>query len=167
MDRQLFERLVRLPQLSSTKRQTVSCKICGSDAYFFDVVDFNKSCSQSDIYPFEVSGIPVWYFRCRICGFLFTQFFDDWTPQDFARFVYNKDYIKVDGDYAGARPERCAAAVARRLVRFPYLRILDFGSGSGLLANHLRSHGFAHVSSYDPFSSPSRPEGQAPPPPPA
>jgi 2-polyprenyl-6-hydroxyphenyl methylase/3-demethylubiquinone-9 3-methyltransferase len=158
MERHLFERLVSLPRLGSKK--AVSCKICGGDAYFFDVVDFNKCCSQPDIYPFQASGIPVFYFRCRVCGFLFTKFFDDWTPQDFARFVYNEDYIKVDGEYAGKRPEREAAAMARRLHALPHLRILDYGSGSGLFANQLRSHGFSHVSSYDPFSSPRRPAGQ-------
>jgi hypothetical protein len=159
MDRQLFERLVRLPGLSE-KRQTVSCKICGSHAYFFDVVDFNKSCSQPDIYPFEMSGIPVFYFRCLVCGFLFTKFFDHWTPEDFARFVYNEDYIKVDGEYASKRPEREAATTAQRLDGLPHLRILDYGSGSGIFADHLRSRGFGHVSSYDPFSSPSPPEGR-------
>jgi hypothetical protein len=86
--------------------------------------------------------------------------FDDWTAGEFARFIYNEDYIKVDAEYAGSRPEREAAAMARRLAGLSHLRILDYGSGSGLFANQLRSSGFDHVSTYDPFSSPSRPDGQ-------
>jgi SAM-dependent methyltransferase len=160
MDERLFERLVGLPPLGSESRQTVPCKICGSGAHFFDVVDFYKSCSQPEIYPFGASGIPVTYYRCSVCSFAFTPFFDDWTPQDFARFVYNDDYSKVDGDYSGIRPKRDAATIAQRLHDFSHLNILDYGSGSGVFADHLRACGFKLVSSYDPFSSPKRPRGQ-------
>jgi 2-polyprenyl-6-hydroxyphenyl methylase/3-demethylubiquinone-9 3-methyltransferase len=159
MDEQLFDKLAALPHLSLANRKTTPCKICGSESYFFDVVDFNKSCNQPEVYPFDASGVAVPYCRCTVCRFLFTQFFDDWTPQDFARFVYNDDYIKVDGEYAGIRPEREADAIARRLADLAHLRILDYGSGSGVFADRLRSHGFGSVSSYDPFSSPPRPDG--------
>jgi len=40
------------------------------------------------------------------------------------------------------------------------LRILDYGSGAGLLEKHLRLAGYKHVHSYDPFSQPVRPAGQ-------
>jgi 2-polyprenyl-6-hydroxyphenyl methylase/3-demethylubiquinone-9 3-methyltransferase len=122
------------------------------------VVDFNKVCSE-DLYPFGFSGIHVHYFRCEGCGFLFTRFFDDWTPEQFAEFVYNDDYIKVDGEYADIRPAREAVSIARRLAAFTHLNMLDYGSGSGRFAAHLRGHGFENVASYDPFSSPARPEG--------
>lgn len=160
MDKQILDQLVSLPHLSAANRKTVPCKICGSESYFFDVVDFNKSCNQPEVYPFDASGVPVSYFRCSVCRFLFTQFFDDWTPQEFARFVYNEDYIKVDGEYAGIRPEREADAMSRRLAGLKHLRILDYGSGSGVFADRLRTHGFENVTSYDPFSSPARPSGQ-------
>jgi hypothetical protein len=39
------------------------------------------------------------------------------------------------------------------------IRILDYGSGSGVFERALRSQGF-DVTSYDPFSHPSRPEGK-------
>jgi hypothetical protein len=159
MDQELFHKLEGLPPLSRANRQTLPCKICGNNAYIFDVVDFNKGCEPPEFYAFGISGITVPYFRCAVCGLLFTQFFDDWTPQEFARFVYNADYIKVDGEYAGIRPKREAVAMAQRLAGLSELKILDYGSGSGLFADHLRSNGFEHVSSYDPFSSPDRPAG--------
>jgi hypothetical protein len=160
MEQDLFDKLIGLPALDGGNRQRTSCKVCGGQAFFFDVVDFNKSCSTPEIYPFGMAGVPVPYFRCSVCSFLFTEFFDNWTPQDFARFVYNEDYIKVDGEYAGIRPERLAAGVANRLAGLSELRILDYGSGSGVFADQLRSRGFKYVSSFDPFSNPVRPIGQ-------
>src|SRR5262249_24894106 len=87
-------------------------------------------------------------------------FFDSWTAEDFAKFVYNEDYIKVDAEYAGIRAERDAAAMASRLSGLENLRILDYGSGAGLFAEQLRNRGLHNVVSYDPFSNPGRPLGQ-------
>ncbi len=89
---------------------------------------------------------------------MFTTFFDDWTKEDFSQFVYNDDYIKVDGEYAAARPEREAQAMARRLANLRGIRILDYGAGSGVFAEQLGALGIAAVESYDPFSSPDRPD---------
>lgn len=160
MNQELRAKLAGLPRLDPTNRQTAPCKICGYPAFLFDVVDFNKSCSQPEIYPFGTSGVPVPYLCCSVCQFVFTPFFDDWTPHDFARYVYNEDYVKVDGEYAGIRPEREAAAMAQRLAGHRNLRMLDYGSGSGLFAEVLRSRGFDAVHTYDPFSSPARPKGR-------
>jgi 2-polyprenyl-6-hydroxyphenyl methylase/3-demethylubiquinone-9 3-methyltransferase len=149
-----------LPPLNPANRQAAPCKICGAPGQFFDVVDFNKCCSEQEPYVFGCAGIPVEYLRCARCDFVFTTFFDDWTPDEFARFVYNEDYIKVDGEYAGIRPRREADNIAHRLRGLTQLRILDYGSGSGLFADHLRGHGFTRVDSYDPFSNPERPHGR-------
>jgi 2-polyprenyl-6-hydroxyphenyl methylase/3-demethylubiquinone-9 3-methyltransferase len=149
-----------LPPLDRTNRQAASCKICGVQGEFFDVVDFNKCCSEQEPYAFGCAGIPVQYLRCPRCEFVFTTFFDDWTPDEFARFVYNDDYIKVDGEYAGIRPRREADNIAQRLRGLTHLRILDYGSGSGLFADHLRGYGFGQVENYDPFSNPERPHGR-------
>jgi len=160
LNQELSLKLAGLPRLDPRNRQTAPCKVCGHSAFLFDVVDFNKSCSQPEIYPFGASGVPVPYLRCSVCHFIFTPFLDDWTSEDFARYIYNEDYVKVDGEYAGIRPEREAAAMAQRLAGHSRLRILDYGSGSGLFAEGLRSRGFETVDTYDPFSSPARPEGR-------
>src|SRR5580692_3883882 len=104
MRSELLERLAGMPRLdrANAKALAAKCKICGCAADFFDVVDFNK-CAGSG-YAFGPSGIQVHWFRCDGCGFLFTLFFDDWTAEDLARFVYNADYAKIDPDYAGPRP---------------------------------------------------------------
>ncbi len=159
MDNGVFAALSAQPALSPKGSNVAKCKVCRSPAHFFDVVDFNKFCSPEDCYFYGSTGIPVSYARCGRCGFIFTNFFDGWTPQEFSRFVYNDDYILVDGEYAGARPARDAAMVADRLQGLHDLRILDYGSGSGQLTEHLKSHGFGRVESYDPFSSPRRPTG--------
>ncbi len=159
VDSELRSKLSRLPRLRlANAEEATRCKICGSPTEIFDVVDFGKFCSLKNYYAFGTSGIQVKYVACMSCSFVFTSFFDDWAKEDFSQFVYNDDYIKVDGEYAAARPEREAQAMARRLADLRGLRILDYGAGSGVFAERLGALGIAAVESYDPFSSPERPE---------
>jgi hypothetical protein len=160
MQADLQQQLAALGPLDSANRRGSACKLCGCVTELFDVVDFNKCCSEQNPYMFGRSGVAVAYHRCPRCDFVFTEFFDDWTTVEFAQFVYNDDYIKVDGEYAGARPRRVADRIAQQLSRHFRQRILDYGSGSGLFEAQLRTHGFVNVTSYDPFSSPARPAGR-------
>jgi len=155
----LADRLASLPALSRANARiaSVPCKICGQAAPFFDVVDFNKCVG---FYCFGPADIPVDWHRCDECGFLFTGFFDDWTHDDFRRFIYNDDYALVDPEYASVRPILVADHLAQYLGAFKDARILDYGAGGGLFANRLMELGFNHVESYDPFSLPVRPSGQ-------
>ncbi len=127
------------------------CKCCGLDAPLYGVADFHKHCNVAapDLMP--LSGIPVYYHRCRGCGFLFTVALDDWTPEEFARWVYNEEYLRVDPDYPERRPDANARMLTQLLGHAPCLRLLDYGGGSGLLAARLRAGGFRHVDTYDPF----------------
>lgn len=161
MDPALFETLRSLPGLGADRArvQTRACKLCRAPAPPFDAVDLNKICSMHEPYAFGLSGVLVPYFRCETCGFLFTPFFDDWSAAEFARFIYNEDYIKVDGDYAEIRPAAMAAFVAAKAAHAREARILDYGSGAGGLARKLRDRGFRRVENYDPISSPERPAG--------
>ena len=161
MDTALEERLRALPPLdpSVARRQARACKICGGPAMPFDVVDFNKCASETDVYPFGLSGVTVVYVRCDQCGFLFTTAFDDWTGANFADFVYNGDYVKVDGEYLGIRARALADSMRGRLGGCEAVRILDYGSGLGIFAEAMAGYGFANVASYDPYSSPERPAG--------
>jgi 2-polyprenyl-6-hydroxyphenyl methylase/3-demethylubiquinone-9 3-methyltransferase len=139
---------------------TKCCKVCGAPAVAFDAVDFNKYCATEDYYEFGFARIPVVYWRCVLCSFVFTDFFDDWTPSEFSQYIYNDDYIKVDGEYAEIRPNRMAEEYARRLHLCRNLRILDYGSGAGVFVNRMRAAGFTAIEGYDPFSSPRRPQGK-------
>lgn len=40
------------------------CKVCGGGTELFDVVDFNKTCSEEP-YPNGLKGIPIYYFKCK------------------------------------------------------------------------------------------------------
>jgi hypothetical protein len=123
---------------------------------YFDVTDYNK-CVNS--YCFGPAGINVGWHRCDACGFLFTAFYDDWSLEDFRRLIYNDDYIKVDPDYLGGRPNAVAAQLARLLQGYEGARILDYGGGTGLFAQRMRELGFGHTEAYDPYSLPDRPSG--------
>src|SRR5579864_7524503 len=114
MDSDLARKLCSLPPLEPELAEETKCKICGGRAPLFDIVDFNKFCSDEP-YAFGRSGIPVKYYRCRSCQFIFSNLIDDWTQEEIARFIYNDDYLKVDGEYVSARPLRTAATMAHVL----------------------------------------------------
>jgi hypothetical protein len=159
MDVRVETRLTVLPALArqNASAAAVPCKICRHPAAFFDVVDFQKCVGN---YAFGPSGINVAWHRCDRCGFLFTAFFDDWTHADFARFIYNDDYVLVHPDYVSTRPMAMAATLADHLAGYEGARILDYGAGRGLMAESMAERGFRNVESYDPFLLPTRPTGQ-------
>jgi 2-polyprenyl-6-hydroxyphenyl methylase/3-demethylubiquinone-9 3-methyltransferase len=134
------------------------CKICGGFSPPFDSLDFFKFCSPTNPFAFGFAGIPVEYRRCRDCGFIFTDFFDDWSPEEFASYVYNSDYARIDSEYADIRPANIAAIMTNRLAGWRNIDILDYGSGSGAFADRMAERGFFNITNYDPFSSPARPE---------
>lgn len=144
---------------SAVLRQGQPCKLCGGFSPPFDSFDFFKYCSPTSPFAFGFAGIHVAYRRCKDCGFIFTDFFDDWTPQEFATYVYNTEYARIDSEYADIRPNNVAAHVAERLAAFRDIDILDYGSGSGAFSERMAAHGFASITNYDPFSSPTRPDG--------
>jgi 2-polyprenyl-6-hydroxyphenyl methylase/3-demethylubiquinone-9 3-methyltransferase len=162
MQMDVYHKLSKLPRLDvqNARASDIPCKICGSPSAFFDVVDFNKT---TDSYVFGPSGVLVNWYRCRSCGFLFTTFFDDWSADDFFRFVYNEDYIRVDPEYSGQRPQRVLCGLLSGLLKesapMKNIRVLDYGAGSGILVRGLVEHGYNAVG-YDPYSSPKRPEGR-------
>lgn len=144
-----------LPPMTRRAR-VLACKVCGGRAPFFDAVDFFKCCS-AEPYGFGYSGIPVEYYQCEICDFAFTDLIDDWTGEEIQAFIYNDEYIKVDPEYLGARAERDAAFFIDILGEFRDSHaVLDYGSGTGVLASRMREAGF-DAEAYDPYSSPHRP----------
>ena len=88
------------------------CKCCGATAWLCGVVDFHKNCEVQRRHPLPISGIPIYYHRCPTCGFIFTTAFDHFTHEDFARHIYNGDYIFVDPDYQDERPRGNAGLIS-------------------------------------------------------
>ena len=157
-----MRQLRALPRLGCgrTAIHSAGCKLCGAESPLFDRVDFNKFCNFGDYYSLGISGVSVDYRRCTSCGFLFTDFCDTWSTEDFHDLIYNDDYIKVDGDYVAARPTQFANAFADRFRGAKDARILDYGCGTGVFVQRMREHGFRGIDGYDPFTSPSRPHGR-------
>jgi 2-polyprenyl-6-hydroxyphenyl methylase/3-demethylubiquinone-9 3-methyltransferase len=149
--------------LPASAGATVPCKVCGGVATLWGAVDFSKSCLEHRGVVLPRIGAPVHYHRCVSCGFLFTVAMDAWSHADFARRIYDAEYVTVDPDYVELRPRVNAELLERTFgADRASVRVLDYGGGNGGLARHLRARGFAHAESYDPFeaSFAARPSGQ-------
>ena len=122
------------------------CKCCLNQALLFDVCDFNKS-------PIKVNlcGIPIYYYRCESCGFIFTCAFDAWGREEFSHFIYNQDYIHFDPDYREVRPQSNADLLQNHLKMDKHFDILDYGCGNGRMLEILRQNGYK-IDGYDAFS---------------
>jgi 2-polyprenyl-3-methyl-5-hydroxy-6-metoxy-1,4-benzoquinol methylase len=128
------------------------CKICASPASIYGVVDFNKNCLENRDVFLPLVGVPVYYHQCEKCRLIFSNAFDDWTTADYQRHIYNSDYVKVDPDYVEARPRQLADMVFNFIKRGDGLQLLDYGGGSGLMAELLRQKGVA-ATSWDPMTA--------------
>jgi len=131
--------------------ETAPCKCCGASASRYGVVDFHKNCEMHRRKVLDVSGVPIYYYRCTACWFLFTTAFDDFSTEDFRRHIYNDEYLLVDPDYRQIRPAGNATMLARLFPTARPRRVLDYGGGEGALAAALRAAGFPEVETYDPF----------------
>ncbi len=127
------------------------CKCCGQQASRYGIVDFHKNCESYRNNALEISGIPIYYHRCPACGFIFTTAFDQFSNEDFEHYIYNDQYPLIDPDYREARPKGNAGLLSNLFQVNRPRRVLDYGGGSGVLAETLRTVGFAHVDTYDPF----------------
>ena len=130
---------------------TKPCKVCQGDSPLHGVVDFSKCC-ETPRYPSGHVGVPVYYRRCKRCGFVYTDFFDDFSPGMWTTYLYNEDYYAtVDPDYLDRRPQMNAAVVDALLCAEPTSWIgLDYGGGNGLTAKHLQGRGYSY-DTHDPF----------------
>lgn len=135
------------------------CKCCGSDAQLSGYADFDRDCYGYNQRRSQASGIVVPYYRCAQCEFAFTDFFDDWSSQDFKQHVYNDEYGLFDPNFAEVRPHKTAKRVAG-LARSPQTRILDYGCGNGRTIELLREAGYQQVVGFDPYhADPQPPQG--------
>jgi hypothetical protein len=137
------------------------CPVCTGEARILGEVDFNKSCEDRNGMLLPKSHQAVRYFLCDGCGFCFAPEFRRWSDRRFKERIYNDDYVLVDPEYAGVRPERTAEFVdsvfGRARDRASHL---DFGGGSGLTSRLLRDRGW-QSSSHDHFVDGRRKLSQA------
>ena len=128
------------------------CKCCRGPSRLYGVVDFNKNGQTRRGKPvLGCAGIPIYYYRCPDCGFIFTTAFDRFSPADFSRWIYNQEYVLVDPDYVSSRPQAGADFLDGLLSPDRPRRLLDYGSGTGAMAEMLRQRGFPQVECYDPY----------------
>lgn len=127
------------------------CKVCDGKALLYGVVDFTKN-SNSNV-SVQLSGIPIYYYQCEECKFLFTRAFDEWDMQTFSEHIYNENYALFDTDYLEIRPRNYARDLGILLSNHTQqLRGLDYGGGNGLMARLMQEQGFNYTS-WDPMSS--------------
>lgn len=128
------------------------CKVCSEVSTLFEVIDFNRTCSP-DNYPFGLSGIPIYFFRCSNCGFIFNNAFDEFNSKGWVDHVYNADYFKyLDIDYKVVRPNLNAELLSGISTVIGNKKILgvDYGGGNGSLSDMMNRKGIKFYS-HDPF----------------
>jgi SAM-dependent methyltransferase len=141
-----------LDKLKPVSTHTHPCKICGSPAPLYGVVDFHKSCLEGRGLSHSLSGVPIYYRRCENCKFLFTEAFDNWTPEQFKKYIYNADYGLFDPDFQTVRPSANAEFILRYWGSIKSeIRVLDYGGGNGAFCAALRNAGFPVAVTYDPM----------------
>lgn len=142
---------MRIPGCASPPARP--CKVCDAPAALFGVVDFSKNCDEANGTKIPLSGHAIYYRRCSSCGFLFTDYFDDWSTAEFEEHIYNSGYAQVDPEYASVRPSANARLIAGLFgAQKDAISVLDFGGGNGQLAADLRASGFAMCATYDPLN---------------
>jgi len=131
----------------------LKCPVCAAAAYFFDAVDFNKSCEEAHGKFLPLSGERIDYVRCCACDFCFAPGMGAWTQEQFASKVYNDDYAALDPEYLEVRPQANAKEFIRVFgQQVAAIRHLDYGGGDGKLSALLCAAGF-NSSDYDPFTT--------------
>jgi hypothetical protein len=137
---------------SNEDSPTRHCKICSAESALFDVLDFGKACGGNiPRYLEGIQMVPVYYYICSKCHFIYTTFFDNFSPDDWNKFVYNDQYILVDPDFETTRPIANAEFIESMFYgRRKDVLGLDFGGGNGLTATLLTKRGWAY-DCLDPF----------------
>jgi hypothetical protein len=136
------------------------CSVCDAVApVLLGHKDFARSGNDhfAGARQFADTGVEIPYHRCRECGLIFTAALDGWSRDDFARHIYNDDYLRCDPPFEEERPLRNAAIIAGIWHYEAGSRsVLDIGGGNGRLAAELRARGF-DAASYDAFHDSASP----------
>lgn len=125
------------------------CTLCNSDKLDFAFkVPFNKSCHGVD--PKSTIKDSVDFYICKECGYIHAPYFISWGSDDFAKNVYNSDYVKFDPDFKLVRPQQQASTLIRSGWFNKQIKHLDYGCGNGKLVELLKTQGYKSIG-YDPF----------------
>lgn len=131
------------------------CKICEGDTKVWGYTDFNKTCNDHP--EFRWIGVPITYSKCKSCGLIATDYFDNWNNEMFAEEIYNEDYGLVDPDYISVRPQSNAEFISKLVSKDK--TIMDYGGGNGKTAEILRSMGY-QATFWDVHSGLQKPQGR-------
>ena len=146
-------------------QNALDCKCCGSIAPILGTVDFAKTCmDRLGAAVFEKTECLVPYHKCSKCGFIFTNFADEWPDNTISQMIYNDDYGKADGVMpgweAGENDPRQTISYKNGLKLINNLgitgdqglQVLDYGAGGnpGSTGLCFEDKGF-DLTSYEPY----------------
>lgn len=149
--------VIRLDSQSAC-RSSMACKVCSNNAFPFDVVDLNKQCSRSEPYPDGFSGVSVTYYRCRVCGAIFSPSFEGRVQPDLPSGPHagrDNGAARSDGAYASREGVRHLLSNRRRYRK---ARVLAYGIGARATADELSRHGYRYVEAFEPASGADQPD---------
>lgn len=137
------------------------CKVCGGSSPQLFTCDLNANARANYGFwsrPLPEAGVPVEYYQCEECGFLFTDYFDDYSADDFKAKVYNDEYPVLDNGYQGGRAGPMANALLLGFRgRLQELTFLDYGCGTGVQTEVMRKFG-ANATGWDPYMGSDTPK---------
>lgn len=137
-----------------SQESTLNCYICGGGMESIGFVPFDRNNSNQPI----VNDTPVEYHKCNKCHCVLCLDMLTWSPEKLGKEVYNDSYPLFDPDYISTRPANYAKYLTDTIPAIfrSKIRHLDYGSGTGVMSNILKSSKW-DSEGYDPFSSPNRP----------
>jgi hypothetical protein len=132
----------------------MKCYICNNKANYLGEMPFSKN--PSDLPMHDLT--PMKYYKCSKCNFIFCPEMLGWDFNKFAEKVYNDEYGQLDPGYNGERAKNFFTFFNQALNPLVLSDIvhLDYGSGNSHLSGLMKSK-VGHTESYDPFSSPNKP----------
>lgn len=131
------------------------CRICKGNSTLFGAIPFDRNNNNVPV----VNESLMEYYKCDSCDFVFCPEMLDWSVEKLGQNVYNDNYVTYDPDYAnGTRAKNYANFLNSNIPGFyrKKIRHLDYGSGTG---DMVKAMGWSNSFNYDPFSSPTRPDG--------
>lgn len=121
------------------KLTSCQCPCCGANGVEYATVPFDKTYSgKADGLTPNAEHRTATYHICPECGYVFLPLVKDWTPEDYARHIYNDEFDAiVDTEHKGGERDRSNFALCRQFLSVRTPRVLDYGGGHGGFAKLL------------------------------